>query len=408
MNIFKIRNTIILILLSLAPILNIGEVSSLIRGDMQAAFWFTTPLYIKLIKDVGFLVIILMSIPLLFKAEKTMRNATVIFLAVLTTFILILFIISYRNNPVQAVAGLRWAVPLFLTAIMVGTIDDNIMVEMARIIAVVFLISLSVQLYEFFKLNPWSAPHISLQVLLKYVLSHPWVGGIFILYNTAGFFACVTMFLVYFYIRKCAFRLTTLILIPFSLFLATSGTGIPVYILSNYIILLKGKLTLINLSVFFIIVLLIISPLSFLRGGDVTKSSSVVLRAKYFSDSIKEAGLISRQFGRGTNAAVLYSQKFKTQNAGLILDSTVTAIVANMGILGFLFAALLYIVWVTLVLISKRLDAIIFTFIYSVFSITAPIMEAFPMNLIFAVCVAYFTPVIFLRRRGTSKCLKTR
>lgn len=122
---------------------------------------------------------------------------------------------------------------------------------------------------------------------------------------------------------------------------------------------------------------------------------------------MKEAGLISRQFGKGTNAAVLYSQKFKTQNTGLILDSVVTAIVANMGVLSFFFAAIFYIIWVTFVLLSKRLDAIIFTFVYSVFSVTAPVTEAFPMNLIFAICVAYFAPIIFLRRKEASECLKT-
>lgn len=407
MNIPKIRKTIILILLSLTPVLNIGEVFSLVRGDMQAAFWFTTPLYIKLIKDCGFLIIILLSIPLLFKAEKNIRNTVVIFLAALSAFILILFLISYKNNPVQAFAGLRWAVPFFLTAIMAGTIDSDLMTQVAKVMAAVFLISLSAQLYEFSRLRPWSVPHLSFQTLLNYLLSHPWVGGIFILYNTAGFFACTTMFLAYFYIKKCALRVTTLILIPLSLLLATSGTGIPVYILSNYIILIKGRFTLVTLPIFFVIVLLIIPPLSFLRGGDVTKSSSVVLRMKYFTNSMKEAGLISRQFGKGTNAAVLYSQKFKTQNTGLILDSVVTAIVANTGVLGFLFAAIFYIIWVTFVFLSKRLDAIIFTFVYSVFSVTAPVTEAFPMNLIFAICVAYFAPIMFLRRKETSGCLKT-
>lgn len=399
MTIKKIRNTVILILLLLTPIFNIGEVSSLIRGDMQGASWFTTPLYIKLIKDTGFLIIILLSIPLLFKTNKKTRNTVIVFLAALSAFTALLFSISCKNNPIQAFTGLRWMMPLFMTALLVGTIDDKLMAQAAKIIAAVFLVSVTLQLYEFFKFKPWPGSCVNFQALLKYVVSCPRVGGIFILYNTAGFFACVTMFLVYFYIKRCALRLTTLTLIPIGLVLAVSGTGIPVYILSNYLILVKGKPALIILPIFFVIVLLIISPLSFLRSGDITKSSSIVLRAERFKNAMKETGLVSRQFGKGTNAMILYSQKFKTQNTGLILDSTITAIVANMGILGFFFAALIYITWVMFVLLSKKLDAMIFTFIYSVFSITASITEAFPMNLIFAVCAAYFTPIILLKNK---------
>ncbi len=98
MKIQKLRNTVVLILLSLVPVLNIGEISGFVRSDIQAAFWFTTPLYIKLIKDIGLLLIILLSMPLLFKMDKKKRNIVMLFLAALSVFTALFFFISYKNN----------------------------------------------------------------------------------------------------------------------------------------------------------------------------------------------------------------------------------------------------------------------------------------------------------------------
>ena len=415
MKIQKLRNTVMLILLSLVPVLNIGEISGFVRGDMQAAFWFTTPLYIKLIKDIGFLLIILLSMPLLFEMDKKKRNIVILFLSALSVFTALLFFISYKNNPVQALAGLRWMTPLFLTTIMVGTIDDDLITQIAKVIAVVFLISVALQLYEifnvkplpgycvnsqaheFFKLKPWPGSFVNLQALLKYVVSRPWVGGVFVLYNTTGFFTCVTMFLAYFYIKRGALRIITLILVPLSLLLARSGTGMPVYILSNFLIWAKGKFSIIKLFLFFVVALLIISPISFMRGHDIIKYFKPRVWAQAES-ALKETGMISREFGKGTNAMVLYNQKFKTESKGLILDSTIAATIVNTGLAGLIIVVFLYAIWLIFVILSGRPDAMIFTFIYSLFALTASVMEAFPMNLIFAVGVAYFAPIIFLQR----------
>jgi hypothetical protein len=424
MNILRVRNTVVLSLLALAPILNIGEIFSLMRGDKNAAFWFTTPLYIKLIKDAGFLLIILLSIPLLFKIDKKKRNIIILFLTALSVFTALLFFISYKNNPVQALTGLRWIMPIFLAVLLIGTIDDKFMTQIARIVAILFLISVAFQLYEifalqpssgfcinaqthkFFKSKPWPGLFIDLQELLRYIVSRQWVGGIFILYNTAGFFACVTMFLAYFYIKKSALRLATLILIPVSLVLARSGTGMPVYVLSNFLIWIKGRLTMTTLFLLFAVSLLIIAPVSFLRGHDIVKyfNHRVCTRAE---EALQETGMISHEFGKGTNAMVLYNQKFQTKAKGLVLDSTIAATIVNTGRAGLIIAVFLYAIWSIFVLLSGRLDAVIFTFIYSLFALTASVIEAFPMNLIFAVGVAYFIPIIFSQKRRVLKCRNT-
>lgn len=89
------------------------------------------------------------------------------------------------------------------------------------------------------------------------------------------------------------------------------------------------------------------------------------------------------------------AQKFHLKNTAIKADSTVTAVIINIGLVGFLIFTLAYILWTVRALRSNRLDAIIFTLIYTLFAFTISIAEAFPMNLLFAVGVAYFIPIIY-------------
>lgn len=400
----RIRDAIELVvvcLILLSPIFNIGEMMSILTTEKKFFHMLTiqTPLYIKIIKDIGFLAIIILSLFGLKRLEKDKIRLFILFFTPLAILTAISFVIACRTSLLQAMAGLRWVIPIFLAVFLIGNVDDNLMKRMAKAIAVVFFVSFFVQIYESFMIKgsvPFSGDIIAF--LKAWWSRNTYASGIFTMYNTAGLFACETLFLVYFYMNKSKLRLLTLSLIPLNLLLASSGTGFPTYILANYLIWVKGKISKATIAVFILIAVLLVYllPIVISRPGI---SGNLTGRAKLCFKSFREAGLFSSNFGKGTNAMVLFSQKFGTPNQGQILDSTVTGIVVNTGRIGLGMALFSYIVWLVLVLRSKRLDALIFTLIYTLFSLTIPITEAFPMSLILAVGLGYFTPIILAKDR---------
>ena len=402
----KIRDAIGLIavcLILLSPIFNIGEMISVLTTEKKFFHMLTiqTPLYVKIIKDIGFLAIIILSLFGLKRLEKDKIKLFLLFFTPLAVLTAVSFVMACKTSLLQAMAGLRWIIPVFLAVFMIGNVDDGLMRKMAKAIAIVFFISFFIQLYESFMIKgglPFSGDMITF--LKSWWSRNTYASGIFTMYNTAGLFACETLFLVYFYMKKSRLRLLTLSLIPLNLLLASSGTGFPTYILANYLIWVKGKISKTTIAVFILIAVLLVYllPIIISRPGI---SGNLTGRAKLCFQSFREAGLFSSNFGKGTNAMVLFSQKFGTPNMGQILDSTVTGIVVNTGRIGLGMALFFYIVWLALVLRSKRLDALIFTLIYTLFSLTVPITEAFPMSLILAVGLGYFTPIILSKDKNS-------
>jgi hypothetical protein len=387
----------------LSPVFNIGEMVSMLTTEKKFFHMLTiqTPLYVKIIKDIGFLMIIILSLFGLKKLGRDKVKLFILFFTPLAILTAVSFVMACRTSLLQAMAGLRWIMPIFLAVFMIGNADDNLMRKMAKAITVVFFISFFIQFYESFMIKGsmrFSGDMIAF--LRSWWSRKTYASGIFTMYNTAGLFACETLFLVYFYMKKSRLRLLTLSLIPVNLLLASSGTGFPTYVLANYLIWVKGKINKTTIAVFILIAVLLVYllPIVISRPGI---SGNLTGRAKLCFKSFREAGLFSKNFGKGTNAMVLFSQKFGTPNMGQILDSTVTGIVVNTGRIGLVMALSSYITWLALVLRSKRLDAMIFTLIYTLFSLTVPITEAFPMSLILAVGLGYFTPIILLKNKNS-------
>lgn len=401
---------VILILLALTPIFNIGEIYSVISGKTCLSDYLfalkipvQTPVYIKLIKDAGFLIICILSAFNLRKLERYKLKLFFLTFLPLLVATIILFIPSYRHNPIQALSGLRWIEPLFLAAFLIGNIDDRLMTNIAKVVSVVFLISFVVQIYEQFKIRPLYTGPLDFRSLLKYYWTdHVWVSGVFIIYHVAGLFSCLTLFFTYFYLKIPKLRILILCLIPVNILLTSAGTALPTYLAANYLIFMKGKFrSILTIGFVFLIIITTLALPKIINRPGIVNGNLVNGRIEVLKKSFCQSGLISDSFGKGTNSMVAYSMKYGG-SGGQIMDSTLLGIVINVGSIGFVAVIVAYLIWLVLVLISGRPEALIFTVIFSLFSVTTPITEAFPGNLLFAVGLGYFIPIIF---RKKEKCV---
>ncbi len=411
-----IIGSIILALLILTPIFNISEVVSILSGNMEAFAGAGTPIYIKLIKDIGFLAIIAFSFLMALKNGRLRRLA--ILLVPMAAMVLAVFFISYKKDPLQAMAGLRWALPFIAAVLLTGNVEERLIFKIAKVLCAVFLVHVTLQLYEHMitsmlikTYNPIpmefkpAGQHYFFERLGKnlFGLRSP---GIFMQPNTAGLFAIVSGFFAYFYLKRSVFRATALALLPLSILLCGSATAMFTYILAALCIFLLNKNTgsvSVKISVLLITVAILAAIGFNLRAvtGRVRIMYSAKERVDIFSNKLQHGELISTRFGKGTNSAALVTTKILKKDLPPILESTVSEIISNIGLIGFFAFAAGYLYWLVRTLRSGRADCIVFTLIYSIFFIASPVTESFPMNLLFAVGLAYFAPRILPRNKET-------
>ena len=394
----KIIRLIILILVAITPVFNIGEVMALISGTIKSQNIMETPIYIKLIKDMGFLSLIFFSSLAIFKKKKFNRLFLIyIPLIILTT---LLFVISYLNHPILALAGVRWILPVFLSFFLINHVNDKLMEEVGKVLFSLIFISFAAQVYQLFYASAWYGVN-ALGLAAR-------VPGIFLIPNTSGFFVCLGLFFNYFFYSKNNYnRKLILVLGSISIFLTASGTAIATLLLIAFTIIAYKIVKRRNFIIFLflfpqILVILLLATLSLLptltgRGENIL-SISGASRWNQFIEILNNSQLIGTEFGKGTNTGKVFQDTFDIANGSIITDSMYTAIISNTGIIGGVIFLAMILIWLFYTLRSKRLDVICFTMIYSLFSATTPITEAFPMNLLFALGLAYYAPLMFFKK----------
>ena len=233
--------------------------------------------------------------------------------------------------------------------------------------------------------------------MLNYLIYGPRMLGIFIMHNTAALFACITILFAYFYLKKSILRTATLVIVPLAILIYGSGIGdIAFIILAGYLFLSK-KVPKKTLGVILIITItLSISLLPMLTGRqDIANSPKS--RLTYFIKILNNAEPISTKFGIATNSVMLLSSDFKIKQLGILSESTIASVLANIGGIGLGLLIAAYMFWIFFVSRSGKQDAVALTIIYTLFSCTTIITEAFPANLLFAVGIAYFAPKILTK-----------
>lgn len=378
---------IILILVAITPVFNIGEVMAFVSGTLKSQSVIETTIYIKFIKDIGFFSIIFFSSLAIFKKKKINRLFLIyIPLIILTT---LLFVISYLNHPILALAGIRWILPVFLSFFLINHVNDKLMEEVGKVLFILILISLAAQVYQLFYASKWFGVN-------AFGLAGR-VPGIFLIPNTSGFFVCLGLFFNYFFSKNYYKKILILVLGSFSIFLTQSGTAIATLLLAAFTVVAYKIIKRRNFIIFLflfppILVILLLATLSLLptltaRGENIL-SISGASRWNFFIETLNNSQLIETEFGKGTNTSVVL------QADSIITDSMYIAIIYNTGIIGSVIFLAMILIWLFYTVRSKRLDVICFTLIYSLFSATTNITEAFPMNLLLALGLAYYAPLI--------------
>lgn len=394
----KIIRLIILILVAFTPIFNIGEVLAFISGTIRSQNIIATPIYIKLIKDIGLVSLIFFSSLAIFKKKKVHR--LLLLYIPLIIFTLFLFAISYLNHPILALAGIRWILPVFLSFFLINHVNDKLMAEVAKVLFILILISLSAQVYQLFYASAWYGVN-ALGLAAR-------VPGIFLIPNTSGFFICLGLFFNYFFYSKNNYnRKLILVLGSISIFLTASGTAIVTLLLIVFTVVAYKIVKRRNFILFLflfpqILVILLLATLSLLPTltgrGEGILSISGASRWNQFIEILNDSQLIATEFGKGTNTGIALQANLDVATGSIITDSMYTAIISNTGIIGGVIFLAMILIWLFYTLRSKQLDVICFTMIYSLFSATTPITEAFPMNLLFALGLAYYAPLILFKK----------
>ena len=116
-------------------------------------------------------------------------------------------------------------------------------------------------------------------------------------------------------------------------------------------------------------------------------------------DLLRHSEWLPTAFGYVTNTAVSLASNGTQLVAGpmpAIVDSTYASVWGNLGIPGGVFFALFLITWCVAVICTRRLDLYVCTLIFGLYGLTMILFEAYPMNLLLAVCTAFFLRRVYV------------
>lgn len=378
---------VILVGVALTPALNAGEVLALVRGLVRAQEDTYTPLYVKAIKDVCLGIAALLG-----AAAVVVRGRTSVLVYPFLVFVLFLLASAayvYRIEPQFAVAGLRWAFPIAVAFLLIGHVDEEFVARLADVVAGVLVVHLVAQLFELFFMSDWFGRNV-------FGLAGR-VPGIFFIPNTAGFFAIVALFLAHFHGRRPWVRGLVHAVVPISVFLTQSGTGLIVYLLFVGIIVVR-RIGLRRAAPLMVAVpaaavaLFPLLPAITGRGSDYLTLSGGT-RIDILRSIVLESDLFPKLFGHATNTAVGLSVNLSRgpeRGLSVITDSTYASIAGNLGLLGLAAFVLGAMLWTIYLYARPRWELVTFTMIFGLYGATTVVTEAFPMNLVFAVMFALY------------------
>lgn len=379
---FNITNSIkwvVLGIFALTPIFTIQESLALIFGGLSSQIEIMTPLYIKLIKDLSFIVLIFLSTVYIFYSKKILKINLFI---ILYTVLLLLIAYLFKDDLNIYLAGVRWIMPLILVFLLTPFITKDIIEKIFYVGFYLFCLHFLLQIFQLFFAVHWFGVN-------RFGLSarNP---GVFSMPNTSAFFTIMILFLSMFYAKNLKLKNIIFTLAPISIFLTASGTGVTVYIAIVCLYLMRKKFFV--LLPLFVIILFFIIPLTLedLTGRLDVIEASFATRWIIFIELLKNSNFFSTSFGYATNTGILLSSFNKVDYNAFIADSTYTSILSNLGLITFIFVIFFIIISAFLTWLNKDKELLIFITIFTLYSATIIVFEAYPMNLLFAVLAAYY------------------
>lgn len=370
-NIYQI---LILFGLIIMPVLSFTEITTLMYG-VSTHNALLSPWYIKGIKDFIFILIILIGIFWMIRYKYRLRiDITLYMLYFLILVSMILSLIEY--NLIVVLAGIRWAIPLLLIPFLISNIDEKLQIKIAKVLMLLVFLGLIFQLlqtttlYEYFGSNK-----------LGFSRRNP---GFFTIPSTMSIFLLFSLWYVYHFLEKSIFnQFFVYLIVPISVFLAGSATGLLAMIIFYFFIFYtksKYKRIIIILSIIFTLFVFIMLPI-ILNRADLM--SSLLIRMELYNHISYMNIFIGDRFGLATNTALLIPGNFTDK--AFSTDGLVLSFIINIGLISFLIF-----VYIVIKNGEKTLKFIHFFMITSIFSFNSILFEVYPVNLLIAINLAYF------------------
>lgn len=378
-SISKSINIIILLAFILTPIFTIKESMALIFGGIISQTEIATPIYIKLLKDLMFIMLILFSILGIFYSKRILKINIFLIL-----YIIFLLLIAYlfKNDLIIFFSGIRWLIPFMLMLLLIPYITKELIIKISYIGFYLFIFHFSIQLFQLFFAGAWFG-------LNAFGLSarNP---GIFFIPSTSAFFTILILFLNMFYMDDQKIKRFIFILSPISVFLTASGSGVVVYMVIVLLYLLKKRYMSLLPILGIVLFLIVFLTLEDIVGRKDFIELSFGVRIMIFLELLQNSDLFSSNFGYATNTGVLIGSFSGVENAAFVADSTYASILGNLGLFTFILVMLFIFLSLFLAWLQKDREKLIFILIYFLFSATTIIFEAYPMNLLFSILMAYY------------------
>jgi hypothetical protein len=370
---------VILLMLLLTPIYNFGEIIAYSTGNvLRDNPNLSTPIYIKLLKDFFFILIILIaSIEIII---NKVTNKLFLFLVPLLAILCIAILIN-KNGIFSIVSGIKWILPIVLIFFLFDKIDDLFLKKIGNILFKLLWIHLTIQIFQlFFMPTFFGASYFG------FSNRNP---GLFAMPSTASFFAILVIYFNFFYSKSN--KKTLLFLCTLSIILTASGAGIAALLLLFVFYFVPKRYY--KVLYYFMPFLLILFPvlIVLLTGRSEVFTVSGMIRVILFMDILNEVNLFSTNFGLATNNASLLGD----QSNLIATDSAISMILANFGLIPFAIFLVFYFSWIFVIFYNENKELICFSLIFSIFALTSSLTESFPGNILFAVLIAHYSPRIF-------------
>ncbi|MBE9869282.1 hypothetical protein G6W40_02515 [Campylobacter concisus] len=375
----KIIHLSIFFAILVSPAMNVGEVAHLILNRPIDQTEIITPIYIKIIKDIMFAVILFTAIMHIFITKKKIHNAYIV--GVVYVMFLCAYPIFYTENIIIYMSGIRWIVPMLLIIFLIPYISREFLQSLTNLLFYVFMVHFCLQIIELFSVTHF---HTYSNGLSR---RNP---GMFLIPNSGALFTLFVLFFHLFYssIKK---RYTIILLSFISIFLTQSGMGIITYFVIMLIFLLSC--TFFKSLPFLAIILFLLYPAIF--GLFVNRyatndyvGQSFGTRIDIFIDKFLNANLLDNDLGLGTNTAVLILKDSLYKVS--IMDSMYASLVTNLGILNFIAILFTLLTLTFTAFVNKKKERLIFYILILLSSATTIIFEVYPVNLLISIMFAYY------------------
>jgi hypothetical protein len=286
-----------------------------------------------------------------------------------------------HDNIIIFLSGIRWLMPFILAIFLINHINKELLYDIGKVLFYLFIGHLILQIFQLF----FAGDHFG---LYSFGLAKRNPGIFFIPSTAASFTIMVLFFSKYYMSKKLAKKL--IFLIPISIFLTSSGTGIIIYIVFLILYHLKKIYLPLTPLVLIFTVILLMFLVDTLSGRAGLLEDSFGPRIIIFIDVFNNGSFSSNDFGYGTSTGYLIANKYGLDFDMAVTDSWYATSIVNLGLLNSFIIFLLIMVMFFYLSIYRKKEQLLFLIIYLLFSATTIFTESYPVNLLFAVLLAYY------------------